>query len=90
MTLVNGNLRTEDRPDKPYATATFTAATATTKPLVLTGLEAAWLDGKTLTLKDGQCTTSIPAGDHRLTVSPSKGAPVMKAQCDEVTFTAIP
>lgn len=90
MTLVNGNLRAEDRPDKPYATATFTAATPTTKPIILTGIEAAWLDGKPLTLKDGQCTTGIPVGDHQLTVRPVKDAPFMKAQCDDVTFTANP
>jgi len=86
MTLVNGTLRAEDRPDKPYASATFNAAKPTTKPLILTGIEAAWIDGKPLTLKDGQCTTSIPAGDHRLTVQPAKNATIMKAQCDDATF----
>jgi putative heme-binding domain-containing protein len=90
MTLVNGNLRTEDRPDKPYATATFNAAKPTTKPLILTGIEAAWLDGKPLTLKDGQCTTIIPAGDHQLTVQPAKDATIIKAQCDDATFLTNP
>jgi putative heme-binding domain-containing protein len=86
MTLVSGGLRAEDRPDKPYATASFTAAKPTAKPLILTGVEAAWLDGKPLELKDGHCTTSIPAGDHQLSVRLAKGAPLMKAQCDDVTF----
>ncbi|MFN0076930.1 MAG: HEAT repeat domain-containing protein [Prosthecobacter sp.] len=86
MTLISGDLRAEDRPDKPYATASFTAAKPTTKPLIFTGIEAAWLDGKPLELKDGQCTTSIPAGEHQLTVCPNIKAPLMRAQCDEVTF----
>ncbi len=90
MTLVSGDLRAEDRPDKPFATASFTAAKATTKPLTLTGIEAAWLDGKPLEIKDGQCTTSIPAGDHQLSVRPTKGALIMKAQCDDVTFVSAP
>ena len=90
MTLLNGNLRAEDRPNKPYATATFTAATPTNGPLILTGIDAAWLDGKPLTIKDSQCITGIPAGDHRLTVSPANGAPFFKAQCDDVTFLADP
>jgi len=87
-TLVSGDLRAEDRPDKPYATTSFTAAKPTTKPLIFTGIEAAWLDGRPLDLKAGQCTTSIPAGDHHLTVRPDKNAPLMKAQCDDVTFVS--
>jgi len=90
MTLVSGDLRAEDRPAKPYATSSFTAAKATTKPLILTGIEAAWLDGKPLELKDGQSTALISAGDHLLTVRPAKGAPLMKAQCDDVTFVTAP
>jgi hypothetical protein len=90
MTLVSGDLRAEDRPDKPYATASFTASKATTKPLLFTGIEAAWLDGKPLDLKDGQCTTTIPAGDHQLSVRPAKAAPLMKVQGDDVTFVTVP
>jgi putative heme-binding domain-containing protein len=90
MTLISGDLRAEDRPDKPYAIASFTAAKPTTKPLIFTGIEAAWLDGKPLDLKDGQCNTAIPAGDHQLTVRPIKSAPLMKAQCDDVTFVTVP
>jgi hypothetical protein len=90
MTLISGDLRAEDRPDKPYATASFTAAKSTTKPLIFTGIEAAWLDGKPLDLKDGQCTTAIPAGDHQLTVRPDPKALLLKAQCDDVTFVTVP
>lgn len=90
MTLVSGDLRAEDRPDKPYATASFTASKATTKPLIFTGIEAAWLDGKPLDLKDGRCTTTIPAGDHQLSVRPAKAVPLMKAQGDDVTFVTVP
>jgi hypothetical protein len=90
MTLVSGDLRAEDRPDKPYATASFTASKATTKPLIFTGIEAAWLDGKPLDLRDGQCATTIPAGDHLLSVHPAKAAPLMKVQCDDVTFVTAP
>jgi putative heme-binding domain-containing protein len=88
MTLVSGDLRAEDRPNKTYATASFTAAKPTTKPLIFTGIEAAWLDGKPLDLKDGQCSTAIPAGDHQLTVRPDPKAPLMKAQCDDVSFVS--
>lgn len=88
MTLVSGLLRAEDRPDKPYATTSFTAAKSTTQPLILTGVEAAWLDGKPLALKDGRSEAPIPAGDHQLSVRPAKDAPLMKAQCDDVTFVA--
>jgi putative heme-binding domain-containing protein len=88
MTLISGDLRAEDRPDKLYAIASFTAAKSTTKPLIFTGIEAAWLDGKTLDIKDGQCSTPIPAGDHQITVRPAKSATLMKAQCDDVTFVA--
>jgi hypothetical protein len=61
MTLISGDLRAEDRPDKPYAIASFTASKPTTKPLIFTGVEAAWLDGKPLDIQDGQCSTPIPA-----------------------------
>jgi hypothetical protein len=88
MTLVSGDLRAEDRPDKPYATASFTAAKPTTQPIIFTGIETAWLDGKPLELKDGRYAKSIPAGDHQLTVRPDRKALLMKAQCDDVSFVS--
>lgn len=86
MTLVNGNLRPEDLHDQPFATARFTAATATKHPLILTGVEAAWLDGQPLELKNGQSEASIPPGEHKLTVRPDRKALFLKAQCDDVSF----
>jgi putative heme-binding domain-containing protein len=88
-TLVSGYLRAEDRPDKPYATARFTAAKTTTQPLILTGVEAAWLDGKEIALKGGRFEEGIQPGKHTLTVRPEKSALVVKAQCDDVTFLDI-
>ncbi len=85
-TLVNGQLRKEELPDKPYASARFTASTATKQPLILTGAKSAWLDGKPLTLTNGRYESTIPAGQHTLSISPDKSAPHLKAQCDDVTF----
>jgi hypothetical protein len=89
MTLISGDLRAEDRPDKAYAISSFTASKPTTKPLIFTGIQAAWLDGKPLEIQDGQCSTAIPAGDHQLTVRPIQSAAFMKAQCDDVTFVSV-
>ena len=88
-TLVSGYLRAEDRPDKPYATAGFTAARLTTQPLILTGVEAAWLDGREIALKGGRFEEGIQPGKHTLTVRPEKSALVVRAQCDDVTFLDI-
>jgi putative heme-binding domain-containing protein len=85
-TLVNGQLTKEFNPGRLYATARFTAAAATTKPLVLTGVKAAWLDGKALDLKAGVFAGSIPAGNHSLTVEVDGNAPYFKAQCDDASF----
>jgi hypothetical protein len=85
-TLVNGQLPKQDFPDRTYATARFTTATATKQPLVLTGAKSAWLDGKPLALANGRHEAAIPAGQHTLTVTPDRTAPHLKAQCDDVTF----
>ncbi len=85
-TLVNGQLTKEFNPGRLYATARFTAAAATKKPLVLTGVKAAWLDGKSIDLKDGAFAASIPAGNHALTVEVDGNAPYLKAQCDDASF----
>jgi putative heme-binding domain-containing protein len=85
-TLVNGQLTKEFNPGRLYATARFTAAAATTKPLLLTGVKAAWLDGKALDLKAGAYAASIPAGNHSLTVEVDGNAPYFKAQCDDASF----
>ncbi len=85
-TLVNGQLTKEFNPGRLYATARFTAAAATTKPLLLTGVKAAWLDGKAIELKAGASTASIPAGNHSLTVEVDGNAPYLRAQCDDASF----
>jgi len=85
-TLVNGQLTKEFNPGRLYATARFTAAAATTKPLLLTGVKAAWLNGKALDLKAGAFAASIPAGNHSLTVEVDGNAPYFKAQCDDASF----
>jgi len=85
-TLVNGQLTKEFNPGRLYATARLTAAAATKKPLVLTGVKAAWLDGKSIDLKDGASTASIAAGNHSLTVEVDGTAPYFKAQCDDASF----
>ena len=86
-TLVNGQLPKEFNPGRLYATARFTVATATKKPLVLTGVKAAWLDGKAIDLaKDGSAAATIPAGNHTLTVEVDGNAPYFKAQCDDASF----
>ena len=85
-TLVNGQLTKEFNPGRLYATARFTAATATTKPLLLTGVKAAWLDGMALDLKAGVSAASIPAGNHSLTIEVDGNAPYFKAQCDDASF----
>ena len=85
-TLVNGQLPKEFNPGRLYATARLTAAAATAKPLLLTGVKAAWLDGKALELKAGAYAASIPAGDHSLTVEVDGNAPYFKAQCDDASF----
>ena len=85
-TLVNGQLPKEFNPGRLYATARLTAAAATSKPLLLTGVKAAWLDGKALELKAGAYAASIPAGNHTLTVEVDGNAPYFKAQCDDASF----
>ena len=85
-TLVNGLLPTAGLPEQPYAMARFTASTATRQPLILTGVKAAWLDNKAISLTGGRYETSIPAGPHILTISPDRSAPHIKAQCDDATF----
>jgi putative heme-binding domain-containing protein len=85
-TLVNGQLTKEFNPGRLYATARFTAAAATKKPLVLTGVKAAWLDGKSIDLKEGAHAASIAAGNHALTVEVDGNAPYFKAQCDDASF----
>lgn len=85
-TLVNGQLRKEDLPGQPYATARFTVSTATQQPLLLAGVTAAWLDGKPVALTNGRYQAAIPAGPHTLTITPDPAAPHLKAQCDDVTF----
>lgn len=84
--LVNGQLANEFFLGRAFATARFTAPAPTSKPLILTGVKAAWLDGKPLSLKDGQLTESIPAGNHALTVEVDQGARFLRAQCDDVSF----
>lgn len=85
-TLVNGQLPQAGMPEQPYATAKFTASTATKQPIILTGAKAAWLDSKAITLTNGRYETSIPAGPHTLTISVDRSAPHVKAQGDDVTF----
>lgn len=85
-TLVNGQLPKEFNPGRLYATARFTAAAKTAKPLVLTGVKAAWLDGQAIDLKSGVFAAAIPAGNHTLTVEVDGNAPYFKAQCDDASF----
>lgn len=85
-TLVNGQLPKEFNPGRLYATARFTAAAKTAKPLVLTGAKAAWLDGQAIDLKSGVYAAAIPAGNHTLTVEVDGNAPYFKAQCDDASF----
>lgn len=84
--LINGQLLKEFNPGRLYAEARFTASAATAKPLVLTGVKVAWIDGKALELKAGQSTAPLAAGNHVLVVEPDPTAPYFKAQCDDVTF----
>jgi hypothetical protein len=84
--LINGQLLKEFNPGRLYAEARFTASAATTKPLQLTGVKAAWLDGKPLELKDGKSSTVVAAGNHSLVVEPDLTSPYFKAQWDDVTF----
>jgi len=84
--LINGQLLKEFNPGRLYAEARFTASATTAKPLVLTGVKAAWIDGKALELKAGQSTAPLAAGNHVLVVEPDLTAPYFKAQCDDVTF----
>ena len=85
-TLVNGQLANEFFLGRTFATAKFTAAAPTAKPLVLTGVKAAWLNGTPVSLKDGQLTASIPAGNHSLTVEVDSAARFLRAQSDDVSF----
>ena len=85
-TLVNGQLLKQFNPGLPYASARFTAAAKTTQPLKLTGVKAAWLDGKPLELRSGVSSAAIAAGDHVLTVEVDAAAPFLKAQCDDASF----
>ena len=84
--LINGQLLKEFNPGRLYAEARFTASAATTKPLLLTGVKAAWIDGKPLELKDGKSTVIVAAGNHSLVVEPDLTSPYFKAQWDDVTF----
>ena len=85
-TLINGQLPKAFNPGRLYASARFTASAAATKPLLLTGAKAAWLDGKPLELAAGTAKATIAAGNHTLTVEVDGAAPFFKAQCDDVTF----
>lgn len=85
-TLVNGQLPKEFNPGRLYATARFTVAAATKQPLVLTGVKAAWLDGKAIDLKSGRYAAAIAPGNHELTVEVDGAAPYFKAQCDDASF----
>ena len=86
-TLINGQLTKEFNPGRLYATARFTAAAKTAKPLILTGVKAAWLDGKAIDFaKDGSYAAAIAAGNHVLTVEVDGNAPYFKAQCDDASF----
>jgi putative heme-binding domain-containing protein len=84
--LINGQLLKEFNPGRLYAEARFTASAATAKPLLLTGVKAAWIDGKPVELKDGKSTVAAAAGNHVLVVEPDLTAPFFKAQWDDVTF----
>ena len=85
-TLINGQLPKEFNPGRLYAEARLTASAATTQPLILSGIKAAWLDGKPLELKDGKSTAATSAGNHVLVVEPDLNAPYFRAQWDDVTF----
>jgi hypothetical protein len=52
----------EFNPGRLYATARLTAAAATSKPLLLTGVKAAWLDGKALDLEVRRVRRADPRG----------------------------
>jgi hypothetical protein len=49
-------------------------------------VKAAWLDGKSIDLKDGASAAPIAAGNHSLTVEVDGNAPYFKAQCDDASF----
>jgi putative heme-binding domain-containing protein len=84
--LIGGQLLKEFNPGRLYAEARFTASAPTAKPLLLTGVKAAWIDGKPLELKDGKAAVVVAAGNHSLFVEPDLNAPYFKAQWDDVTF----
>ena len=85
-TLINGQLPKEFNPGRLYAEVRLTASAPTAQPLLLSGVKAAWLDGKPIELNAGRVTASIAAGNHVLTVEPDLAAPFFKAQWDDVTF----
>ena len=85
-TLINGQLPKEFNPGRLYASARFTTASNSSKPLVLTGVKAAWLDYKAISLKNGQSNFAISAGNHVLTVEVDGASPYFKAQCDDASF----
>ncbi len=85
-TLINGQLPKEFNPGRLYASARFTTASNSSKPLVLTGVKAAWLDDKAISLKNGQSNFAISAGNHVLTVEVDGASPYFKAQCDDASF----
>jgi putative heme-binding domain-containing protein len=85
-TLVNGQLTKEFNPGRLYATARLTTAAPTSKPLLFTGVKAAWLDGKPLAITNGKAEASIQAGNHELTVEIDGASPYLKAQCDDASF----
>ena len=85
-TLVNGQLPKEFNPGRLYASARFTTAARSSKPLILIGVKAAWLDDQAVSLKNGQSNASISAGNHVLTVEVDAASPYFKAQCDDASF----
>ena len=86
VTLVSGQLPKSEIPAQPYASARFSAATATKSPLVLTGAKAAWLNNQPIQLNNGRYEAPIPPGTHTLTITVDGAAPHIAAQCDDVTF----
>ena len=84
---MNGQLPKEFNPGRLYASTRFTAAAKTAKPLILTGVKAAWLDDQAIELgKDGRFLSPITAGNHVLTVEVDATVPYFKAQCDDASF----
>jgi putative heme-binding domain-containing protein len=85
-TLVSGQLPKADLPAQPYASARFSAATATKAPLILTGAKEAWLNNQPIQLNNGRYEASLPPGTYTLTISVDSNAPHIAARCDDLTF----